>query len=212
MEAGRTGEVELEPDVAEPWLPGLQNPAVAWPMGVGAIFLAAAAFVMNVDRGALTALMCALLAASLVVLSVTDVQVRRLPDEIVLPLWGLLLAVGFLAGLLQGADWVRAFGCSAVCYAVLWIAALFSGGMGWGDVKLGGVIALVLGMEGWAAAFLGTLFLPMAIGGVPAVLRLIAGERGGSMAFGPYLAAGALLLLLFPGSFTTLFGFPPDFS
>lgn len=80
---------------------------------------------------------------------------------------------------------------------LLILALLFSGGMGLGDVKLAAVFGLYLG---WQQALL-ALFLGFWLGGLGAAALLLLGRvklgRKDLIAFGPYLAGGALGALLF---------------
>ncbi len=80
---------------------------------------------------------------------------------------------------------------------LLLLALLFSGGMGLGDVKLAGVFGLYLG---WQQSLL-ALFLGFWLGGLGVAALLLLGKvklgRKDLIAFGPYLAGGALGALLF---------------
>ena len=140
------------------------------------------------------------LGAISVALAAIDLDVRRLPDRIVLPAY----AVGLV--LLGGADLLRsdlaAFGtaaavagASALLYGVLWFAK--PGGMGLGDVKLAGVLGLFLGQLGVEQAVAGVAgaFL---LGGSFGVALLIIGaaKRGTAIPFGPWMLAGAWLGIL----------------
>ena len=80
---------------------------------------------------------------------------------------------------------------------LLLLALLFSGGMGLGDVKLAGVFGLYLG---WQQTLL-ALFLGFWLGDLGVAALLLLGKvklgRKDLVAFGPYLAGGALGALLF---------------
>jgi leader peptidase (prepilin peptidase) / N-methyltransferase len=69
--------------------------------------------------------------------------------------------------------------------------------IGWGDVKLAGVLGLYLGWLGAPAWWLGTL-AGFVIGGVYAVGMLITrrGSRKSEIPFGPFMLAGALVGIL----------------
>jgi len=73
-------------------------------------------------------------------------------------------------------------------------------GMGYGDVKLAGVLGMYLGWLGWGQVALGT-FLGFAIGGVVSIGLLVAGRAGRKtqIPFGPYMIAGAWLGLTVGG-------------
>jgi leader peptidase (prepilin peptidase)/N-methyltransferase len=73
------------------------------------------------------------------------------------------------------------------------IALISPKGMGMGDVKLAGLIGMVLGSIGFdlvaVAAGMGIL-----LGGAGAVVALLAGAgRKSAIPFGPFLAAGAVI-------------------
>jgi leader peptidase (prepilin peptidase)/N-methyltransferase len=91
-----------------------------------------------------------------------------------------------------------------VFYFVL--AFIYPAGMGFGDVKLAGVLGLYLGWLGWAelvsGAFLGFLY-----GGVIG-LGLMAVRRAGrksKIPFGPFMLAGAYTAILWGGALADLY-------
>jgi leader peptidase (prepilin peptidase)/N-methyltransferase len=75
-------------------------------------------------------------------------------------------------------------------YLVLALAV--PGGMGFGDVKLAGVVGLFLGFLGWVPLFVG-VFAAFVLGGVFGVVLMTfrrAGRRS-AIPFGPWMLAGA---------------------
>ncbi|WP_432533510.1 prepilin peptidase [Kineococcus arenarius] len=141
------------------------------------------------------------LAGIAVALALIDLDVRRLPDVIVLPSYPVAL---LLLGVASAADgqWaalLRALTGAAVLflvYAVLWFAR--PGGMGLGDVKLAGVLGLYLGWWGWDALVVGG-FAAFFIGGLVSLPLVLAGGAGrkSSIPFGPCMlvaAVGALFV------------------
>jgi leader peptidase (prepilin peptidase) / N-methyltransferase len=152
------------------------------------------------DLGEWAALPTYLLFAWLTVALVwIDADVHRLPDGLVLPAYPALVVLVAVATLGAG-DWrylVRALACMAVLYSVYFVMAFVSpSSLGFGDVKLSGLIGLVLGWWSIPQAVLGTLggFL---VGGLVALVML-AGRRVGwrsHIAFGPAMLVGALLAL-----------------
>ena len=74
------------------------------------------------------------------------------------------------------------------------LATAHPAGMGFGDVKLAGLIGLVLGYLSWPALLLGC-FAGFLLGGV-AGLALIRRGRDTVIPYGPFLIAGALLGIL----------------
>src|SRR5690349_3394949 len=89
-----------------------------------------------------------------------DADVHRLPDGLVLPAYPVLLVLVSVAALGAG-EWgplVRALVCGAALYALYFVLALASpGSLGFGDVKLSGLIGLVLGWLGVGAVVMGTV-------------------------------------------------------
>jgi leader peptidase (prepilin peptidase)/N-methyltransferase len=72
-------------------------------------------------------------------------------------------------------------------------------GMGFGDVKLAGVLGMYLGYLGWGHLFAGT-FLAFLLGGLWSI-ALLAARRGtlkSSIPFGPFMLAGTAAAMLLP--------------
>ena len=135
------------------------------------------------------------LTAIAVALALIDVEHHRLPDAIVLPSYvvsaGLLLLAAAGTGE-WGALLRAAIGGVGLCSLYLVLAVAKPGGMGFGDVKLAGVLGLHLGFAGWSAVVVGT-FLAFLLGGLVGV-ALIAAKRAGrrtAIPFGPFMLAGA---------------------
>lgn len=95
------------------------------------------------------------LLALVVVLSVTDLTTRRLPNVLLGPGGVVLAALLVLGAVAEGRprDLVRALLVAVVLFlAFLLVAVAAPGGLGMGDVKLVGVLGLVLGLTGLEAA------------------------------------------------------------
>ncbi|MEJ5868711.1 prepilin peptidase [Pseudokineococcus sp. 5B2Z-1] len=130
-----------------------------------------------------------------VALTAIDLEHHRLPDAIVLPSYvvGAVLLVG--AAALQ-ADW-WALARLGVGLAVMWLgyfglALAKPGGMGFGDVKLAGLLGMHLGYLGWAELAVGA-FAAFLVGGLVGVV-LLATRRAGrrsAIPFGPFMLLGA---------------------
>lgn len=138
------------------------------------------------------------LAAVGVALALIDIDTKKLPNVLVLPSYlvgGALLAVG---GLGDSGSVVRALLGGAAMYAAYYILAfVYPAGMGFGDVKLAGVLGAYTGFLGWGAWAFG-LFAGFFLGGAFG-LALIALGRGGrksTIPYGPFMLAGALLAIL----------------
>ncbi len=143
--------------------------------------------------------------SSLVVIFFIDLEYQIIPNSITLP--GIPIAVilgstilpdplaqsnllGFrasIAGFLAG-------GGSFYLLAVLGKVIFKKDAMGGGDIKM---MAMVGGLLGWKGVIL-TTFLGSLLGSVAgiSIILLKGREWGGKIAFGPYLATGALVTLL----------------
>jgi leader peptidase (prepilin peptidase)/N-methyltransferase len=84
-------------------------------------------------------------------------------------------------------------------YLVLLLVSPGGGGLGYGDVKLAGVLGLLLGWLGWSPVVVSVL-AAWVTGGVIAVTMLLARRASlkSHMAFGPPMMVGAWLALMFP--------------
>ncbi len=163
---------------------------------------------------------CAYFAVMAVRLTVIDVRHHLLPNRIVFPSYGVAggLLLGAAASLVlsgvQGATpdgGAGLFGVPGLRIlaggAVLWLfyfllRAAYPPGMGFGDVKLAGVLGMYLGFLGWPHVFAGT-FAAFLFGGLWS-LGLLAVRRGSlksSIPFGPFMLAGtAAAMVLLPAS------------
>ncbi|MBO0900371.1 prepilin peptidase [Cellulomonas sp. zg-ZUI222] len=132
-----------------------------------------------------------------VALTLIDLDVHRLPDRIVLPSYvvvGVLLALAS-AGTGQWDALLRA----AIGMAALWtfyfaLVMIYPRGMGFGDVKLSGVLGMVLAWFGWGPLVVGA-FAAFLCGGVFA-LGLVVLRRAGrksQVPFGPWMLLGATI-------------------
>ena len=140
------------------------------------------------------------LAAVGLALALIDLDCKRLPNALTLPSYpvaALLLGAAALAGSDSG-ELVRALVGGAAMYAVYFaLCFAYPAGMGFGDVKLSGVLGMYLGWLGWGAWSVG-LFLGFLLGGVFGVLLIVA-RRGGrktAVPFGPFMLAGAAIAVL----------------
>lgn len=138
------------------------------------------------------------------VLAAVDLAVHRLPDRVLLPAvvagaTALLVdaaATGSWPALLRG---VLAAGVAFALAAVVRVAS--PEGLGFGDVKLLGLVGLLLGWAGWGVLLAG-VFLGLLVGAAVSLL-LVALRRAGwrtAVPFGPPLLAGAVLALALGGS------------
>lgn len=154
-----------------------------------------AAMSVGEDAAAPAALLFVVLAAGLTWI---DLDAHRLPDQLVLggtlAVAALLVAAAAASGRWQQLGVAAA---AAVLLAAVFLALAVVGSMGLGDVKLAGLVGLVLGWFGWGTVLTGVV---VAFGGaaVVGVALLAAGRRRWSthIAFGPALALGAVVALI----------------
>ena len=141
------------------------------------------------------------LAAIAVALALIDIDTKRLPNAIVLPSYavaGTLLTVAAAAS----GEWdqlLRAGLGGAVMYAFYFVLAVAKpGAMGFGDVKLAGVLGLYLGWLGWSVLVVG-LFLGFLFGGALGALLMVVGRasRKSKIPYGPFMLLGAFVAVLF---------------
>lgn len=142
------------------------------------------------------------LAAIGIALTLIDIDVHRLPNSIVLPAYPVGLVLLGLASWGQG-DW------AALARAGIGAAVLFAGyfammagsalvigasGMGFGDVKLAGVLGLFLAWLGWGELVVGA-FAAFLLGGAFSIGLLLTrrADRKTGVPFGPWMISGALV-------------------
>lgn len=134
-----------------------------------------------------------------IALAAIDVELKRLPDAIVLPS---LAVVGILllgSAALTG-DWERALtvliaGVALFLFFFLMIL-VYPAGMGFGDVKLAPLIGMAMGFVGWPAVAVGAFagFLIGAMVGLGAIAlnsRARAEGRKHAIPFGPWMLVGS---------------------
>jgi leader peptidase (prepilin peptidase)/N-methyltransferase len=136
--------------------------------------------------------------AFLVPLVLVDLRERRLPDPLTLGGAGAVLALLLSRGALTGDLGPTRGGLlgAALMAGVLLAFHLASPrGMGFGDVKLGLLLGLVVGARG-ADLVLVALLLAGLLGAVVGVVLMVRHRRRDlTLAFGPCLVAGAVLAL-----------------
>jgi len=132
----------------------------------------------------------------LAVLTVIDLEQRRLPNRIVLPGAALALAAQVALQPDRTLEWVLA----AVGAALFFFLPLlfYPSGMGMGDVKL----ALMLGAALGTSVVLALLVASFAVAfaGIVMIVRHGAAARKRAVPFGPFLAAGAVVALFAGGA------------
>ncbi|WP_347355112.1 A24 family peptidase [Intrasporangium sp.] len=139
----------------------------------------------------------------MVALAFIDLDVHRLPDRIQLPSYPILAVLLALCSYVTG-DW-GALLRAGVCGAGLWlfyfllIFVLPPGSIGFGDVKLAGLLGMLLGWLTWAHPVIATL-ATFLVGGLVAVVLLVTRRKGrkDEFAYGPSMLLGAVVAIAAP--------------
>jgi leader peptidase (prepilin peptidase)/N-methyltransferase len=141
------------------------------------------------------------LAAVGIALAAIDLDTKRLPNVLTLPSYvvgGVLLLLPAVLDDRWG-DYSRAWMGAAALFAFYFVLAfIYPAGMGFGDVKLAGLLGLYLGWLSWGAVVVGG-FLGFLLGAVVGGAMMIGRKAGRKTAipFGPFMIAGALLAVFF---------------
>jgi leader peptidase (prepilin peptidase)/N-methyltransferase len=166
----------------------------------GLLFAATTAWALSSGHGPLLPALLYLAAAG-VALAAIDLDVHRLPNAIVLPSYP-VVAVLLTAAAWWTGDWWSlgraAIGAAALFAFYLLLVLVYPAGMGWGDVKLAGVLGGVLAFLSWSALVIGA-FAGFVFGAVVAVV-VIATRRGTgktALPFGPFMLLGVVTGVLF---------------
>ncbi len=141
-------------------------------------------------------LLLAYLAPVGVALSVVDWRTRLLPTKVIAPSYAVVVVLALVAAL-PGQDWddlrraALGWAIAGGTFLLMWL--VYPRGMGYGDVRLSGVLGIALGYLGWGPLLVGIYagFLVGGLGGgLLSVLRVV--ERR-SYPFGPFMFLGAVV-------------------
>ena len=143
-------------------------------------------------------LLASFFTAVLVLVTVTDLEHRLIPNRVILP----AIAVAVLASPLWfGPGWYLALVGGAIGFVFFWLAAWLGdkfigrGAMGGGDIKLAAFVGLITGFPGIITA----LVLTIIAGGVISIALLltrIVNLRSG-IPYGPFLVIGGFVTMLY---------------
>lgn len=130
-------------------------------------------------------------------ISIVDLREKRIPNRMLLaagPMVAVLLAGGLLVRGEPGRLLAVLVGAVALFVIYFVIAIVVPAAMGMGDVKLAALLGGALGAVG-LTAWLAGLLSAFLIGGIVAVIALVSRRVGlhGSIPFGPWMVAGALV-------------------
>jgi leader peptidase (prepilin peptidase)/N-methyltransferase len=131
-----------------------------------------------------------------VALAVIDWRTKLLPTKLIAPSYVAVIVLSVVAALsdndrhalvMAGVGWLVAGGT----YFVLWF--IYPRGMGYGDVRLSGVLGIALGYLGWATLLTGVYagFLLGGFGGLVLSLLKIVDRKANP--FGPFMLVGAVV-------------------
>lgn len=148
---------------------------------------AAAAYEFGLGLALLSALV---LICVLIALAGIDLEHRLLPNVIVVPAATSGLALSVLSD--PERWWVYLVSSVTVSGGLLALALAYPGGMGMGDVKMGGMLGAFLGPYAALAVFLGAV-----VGAVTAGVLMAAGkmDRRHALPFGVFMSIGAVVTL-----------------
>lgn len=170
-----------------------RRPGLGWRLAVGAALVGAllgAALGWSVDL-----LVVLPLVPVGVWLGYVDWRTTFLPTRIIAPSYAVVLAAVVVAALVEGdrSDALRSvegWACYGGYFLLMWI---ITPGLGYGDVRLAGLLGIALGWLGWPAlvvGLVGGVFLGGFGGALLTLLRIV--ERGRNP-FGPHMLLGAAL-------------------
>jgi leader peptidase (prepilin peptidase)/N-methyltransferase len=134
-----------------------------------------------------------------VALAIIDWRTRLLPTYLIRPAYGAMVVLvaggaavtGDTDALIRAAlGWLCAGGLFALCWVI------YPRGLGFGDVRLAGLLGIALGWVGWGTLLIGVyagFLLGGVLGGLLALARIF--ERR-SFPFGPFMLVGCVIGLL----------------
>lgn len=134
-----------------------------------------------------------------VALAVVDWRTRLLPTKVIAPSYALVLAGVLVCWVAtrDTDDLVRAGWGWLVAGGLFWLLwRVYPRGMGYGDVRLSGVLGIALGQLGWGPLLLGVyagFLLGGVLGSLLSLLKIV--DRKG-YPFGPFMLVGSLVGIL----------------
>lgn len=131
-----------------------------------------------------------------VALAIVDWRTRLLPTKVIAPSYAVVAGLAALAAwsegdldalITAGLGWLVAGGT----FFLLWF--IYPRGMGYGDVRLSGVLGIALGYLGWSELLVG-VYAGFILGGVGgALLSLLRIVDRKAYPFGPFMLVGAVV-------------------
>lgn len=130
-----------------------------------------------------------LLMSMLMIIFVTDMSYMLIPNKILL----FFLPLFIIMRVIEPLDpWYNALIGAAAGYGLVALIILLSkGGMGAGDMKLLGVLGIVLGLGNILLTFFIAALFGAIVGGIMMMMQKV--KRRQAIPFGPYIIAGAII-------------------
>ncbi|WP_051441688.1 prepilin peptidase [Arthrobacter sp. H14] len=130
-----------------------------------------------------------------------DLREHRLPNKIVFPAYPVAAVLLGVASALMGDWWgllrmiLAAAALWVFYFALRWV---YPPGMGYGDVKLAGVLGIYLGYLSWGHALLGSA-AAFVLAGITGTILLLThkGNLKTRIPFGPFMILGTALVMAF---------------
>ncbi|MEU8223972.1 A24 family peptidase [Kribbella sp. NPDC048915] len=190
----RIPEPELDEGETKVPYASLASPrATLWCGGLAAVAGGLIGWLLGLDA-ALPAWLVLVVAGA--ILGYIDARTRFLPSVIIWPTY-VLVGLGLLIAAAATGEWEslrRAAIAGAIGFAVFYVLWFtFPRGVGFGDVRLSGLLGLALGWLGWGefvSGLYGGFFLGAIVGIVLIATRVM--TRKQMVPFGPFMLVGAL--------------------
>jgi leader peptidase (prepilin peptidase) / N-methyltransferase len=144
--------------------------------------------------------------AVLVLVTVTDLEHRLIPNRAILPA---IIIAALVSPLWFGPGWYLALVGGAIGYGFFWIAVQLGdrfigrGAMGFGDVKLAAFVGLITGFPGIITALVLTIIAGGVISFVLLLTRIVNLKSG--IPYGPFICLGGFLTMLYGQQIMTRF-------
>ena len=131
----------------------------------------------------------------MIVIGFIDLETKYVFKSTVI--FGIVSGIIFLVAeyiLNENIPWTNIIG-AAIGFITIWSIVALTNGMGEGDIDIALICGLFLGTKG----IIVTMFLAFILGGIVAITILILKikDRKAEMAFGPYLAIGVLVSIIY---------------
>ncbi|MCZ0702407.1 leader peptidase (prepilin peptidase)/N-methyltransferase [Natronobacillus azotifigens] len=136
------------------------------------------------------------LVSLLIIITISDFRTMLIPDAVLIFFLVIFISLRIFSPLTPW--WDSILGAMVGFTLLLLLAIVSKGGMGGGDIKLFGVLGIVLGTTG----VLLTLFFASLVGAIVGLIGMVSGKtkRGNPIPFGPFISVAALFSYFFHSS------------